>query len=138
MVIQETLQIQTKGRNTHEITEAVERVVGKSGIECGITHVFIQHTSASLLICENADPAVRGDLETFMARTVPDGDPDFRHDTEGPDDMPAHIRSILTGSGLTVPVAHGRCVLGTWQGIYVWEHRHRGYNRRVTVTVYGE
>lgn len=138
MVIQKTLQIKTGGRGTLEITREVNELVRASGIGCGLCHVFIQHTSASLVLCENADPEVRTDLETFMARTVPDGDADFLHDAEGPDDMPAHVRSILTGSSLTVPVNDGACLLGTWQGIYVWEHRHRGHNRKVTVTVHGE
>jgi secondary thiamine-phosphate synthase enzyme len=101
-------------------------------------HVFIRHTSASLMLCENADPAVRRDLETFMARQVPDGDPMFSHTAEGPDDMPAHVRSILTQSDLNLPVADGRCALGTWQGVYVWEHRHSGHERRVILTISGE
>lgn len=138
MVIQKTLQIKTGGRGTLEITREVNELVRASEVGRGLCHVFIQHTSASLVLCENADPQVRADMETFMARTVPDGDAGFRHDTEGPDDMPAHIRSILTGSSLTLPVNNGTCLLGTWQGIYVWEHRHRGHHRKVTVTVYGE
>jgi secondary thiamine-phosphate synthase enzyme len=100
--------------------------------------VFIHHTSASLILCENADPAVRSDLETFMSRTVPDGDPMFRHDQEGPDDMPAHVRSILTDSSLMIPVTGARLGLGTWQGVYVYEHRHAPHRRTVTLTVQGE
>jgi secondary thiamine-phosphate synthase enzyme len=103
-----------------------------------MVNVFIAHTSASLTVCENADPTVQRDLEAFMARLVPDGDPLFRHTSEGPDDMPAHVRSVLTDSGLTLPVAGGRCKLGTWQGIYLWEHRNRPHQREVTVTVYGD
>ena len=90
------------------------------------------------MLCENADPTVRSDMETFMNHIVPDGDPLFRHTAEGPDDMPAHVRSILTDSGLTIPVDHGRCLLGTWQGIYLWEHRHHSHSRNIIVTVYGE
>ncbi len=100
-------------------------------------HIFIHHTSASLVLCENADPAVRTDLESFMAKLIPDGDPMFDHTMEGPDDMPAHIRSILSKMDLTIPVNNGRSALGTWQGIYLWEHRVRAHNRLVTVTVMG-
>lgn len=138
MVSQKTLQITTRGRTTVELTGEVAALVRDSGIRDGLCHVFVQHTSASLMLCENADPAVRADMESFMARIAPDGDPLFRHDAEGPDDMPAHVRSVLTGSGVTVPVCGAACVLGTWQGIYLWEHRHRGYTRKVTVTVIGE
>jgi len=138
MVSQKTLRIATRGRSTVELTGAVAALVRGSGIRDGVCHVFVQHTSASLMLCENADPAVRADLESFMARIAPDADPLFRHDAEGPDDMPAHVRSVLTGSSLTVPVRDAGCVLGTWQGIYLWEHRHRGYSRQVTVTVVGE
>jgi len=138
MVIQKTLQIPTRGRGTVELTGQVAALVGEAGVSRGLCHVFVQHTSASLMLCENADPAVRADLEAFMSRLAPDGDPLFRHDAEGPDDMPAHVRSVITGSHLTLPVQDGRCVLGTWQGVYLWEHRHRGYTRRVTVTIMGE
>lgn len=104
----------------------------------GLCHVFVHHTSASLMLCENADPTVLRDLEAFMARLVPDGDPLFRHTTEGPDDMPAHVRSVLTQSAVSIPVCEGRCLLGTWQGIYLWEHRRYGHERQVTVTVCGQ
>jgi secondary thiamine-phosphate synthase enzyme len=97
--------------------------------------VFVHHTSASLILCENADPTVRHDLETFLVRLVPDGAPMFEHQDEGPDDMPAHVRSILTNMDLTLPVTDGRCALGTWQGVYLYEHRTQPHNRRVTVTV---
>jgi secondary thiamine-phosphate synthase enzyme len=100
--------------------------------------VFLQHTSASLVLCENADPDVRTDLEHYMARLVADGDPIFEHTAEGPDDMPAHIRTIISGSDLTLPVSNGQCDLGTWQGVYLWEHRTAGHRRQLTVTVYGE
>lgn len=106
-----------------------------AGVKFGICHVFICHTSASLILCENADPSVMKDLESFMSRQVRDGDPLFTHDAEGPDDMPAHIRSILTQSDLNLPVRDGRCALGTWQGIYLWEHRYAPHTRRVIVTI---
>jgi len=138
MIYQETVTINTTGRGTTDITPLLERQLKQSGISAGICNIFIQHTSASLILCENADPAVRADLETFMSRLVKDGDPAFRHDTEGADDMPAHIRSILTESSLTVPVSQGRFMLGTWQGIYLYEHRHTGFNRRILITLYGE
>jgi secondary thiamine-phosphate synthase enzyme len=130
--------IETRGRGTCDITREVAEQVAKSGVETGLCHVFIHHTSASLMLCENADPSVRRDLESFMARLAPDGDPAYEHDAEGPDDMPAHIRSVLTQMGLTLPVTQGRPGLGTWQGVYLWEHRTRGHRRRVTVTVQGE
>jgi secondary thiamine-phosphate synthase enzyme len=132
-----TLSIETQGRGTLEVTDRIAAVVRESGIETGLCHVFVQHTSASLIICENADPSVRGDLERYFGRLVEDGDPLFRHDAEGPDDMPAHIRSILTQSALTVPVAGGGLALGAWQGVYLWEHRYQGSARRLVVTVVG-
>jgi len=138
MVIQKTLNIRTDGRGTRDITADVNSIVADAGIHAGICHVFVHHTSASVILCENADPVVRDDLETYMSRNVPDGDPDFRHSAEGPDDMAAHIRSILTGSGLSIPVQRGRCLLGAWQGIYLWEHRTSGHSRKFTVTLYGE
>jgi secondary thiamine-phosphate synthase enzyme len=109
-----------------------------SGVTTGLCHVFLQHTSASLLLCENADPDVRTDLERYMARLVADGDPIFEHTAEGADDMPAHIRTMLSGSDLTLPVSDGRCDLGTWQGVYLWEHRTAGHRRRLVVTVSGD
>jgi secondary thiamine-phosphate synthase enzyme len=138
MIKQTTITIDTRGRGTWDITREVAEQVARAGIETGLCHVFIHHTSASLMLCENADPSVRRDLESFMARLAPDGDPAYEHDAEGPDDMPAHIRSVLTQTGLTLPVTKGRPGLGTWQGIYLWEHRTRGHRRRVTVTVQGE
>ncbi|HEC15953.1 MAG TPA: YjbQ family protein [Sedimenticola sp.] len=137
MIKQQTLQIQTRGRGTYEITTQVAQAVHESGVTTGLCHVFIRHTSASLILCENADPSVRNDLEVFMARLAPDGDPMFAHTQEGPDDMPAHLRSILTKMDLTVPVSNGRCALGTWQGIYLWEHRTHPHRRQVVVTVQG-
>lgn len=138
MVIQEQLGIRTGGRQTVEITDRVDAIVTGSGIKRGLCNLFIEHTSASLMLCENADATVRGDLERFMARLVPDGDPMFRHTAEGTDDMPAHVRSVLTQSSIVLPVRDGRCLLGTWQGVYLWEHRRGGHMRRITVTVYGE
>jgi secondary thiamine-phosphate synthase enzyme len=138
MPAQQHLEVATRGRGTTEITADIQSIVRQSGIKTGICNVFICHTSASLMICENADPAVLRDLETFMSRLVPDGDPMFTHTAEGPDDMPAHVRSVLTQSDLTIPVTAGRCALGTWQGVYLWEHRHRGHRRTVVVTVTGE
>ncbi len=137
-VYQHTIEVATDGRGTFELSDKIRKAVSQSGIETGVCQVFVHHTSASLLLTENADPDVRRDLEAFMARTVPDGDPLFHHTLEGPDDMSAHIRSVLTQSGLSVPVGDGRCLLGTWQGIYLWEHRTSGHTRRVTVTVTGE
>ncbi|QBQ55848.1 secondary thiamine-phosphate synthase enzyme YjbQ [Nitrosococcus wardiae] len=138
MIIQERLEITAPGRGTVEITDQVQRIVTSSGIKTGLCHVFIHHTSASLMLCENADPAVRHDLEAYLSRLVPDGDPLFTHRQEGADDMAAHVRTVLTHSELNLPVTDGRCALGTWQGVYVWEHRFSGQRRRVTVTVYGE
>lgn len=138
MISREELRVETKGRGTYDLSNDVQSVVSSSGIDTGMCHVFICHTSASLMLCENADPAVMRDLETFMSRQVPDGDPMFTHRSEGPDDMPAHVRSILTQSDLNLPVVNGRCALGTWQGIYLWEHRLAPHSRRVIVTVQGD
>ena len=138
MIVQQRLTTATRGRGTYDITREVERIVHESGVRTGICHVFLRHTSASLILCENADPTVRRDLEAFMARLVPDGDRLFDHTDEGPDDMPAHVRAILTKMDLTIPVTDGRCALGTWQGLYLYEHRVRGHRRRVSVTVVGE
>lgn len=132
---QETLQIDTRGRGTLNLTQQVQEVVSRSGVDTGLCHVFVQHTSASLILCENADPDVRNDLEDWLARQAPDGDPRYRHSMEGPDDMPAHIRSILTSMDLTLPVTSGTCALGTWQGVFLYEHRQYAHRRRVIVTV---
>jgi secondary thiamine-phosphate synthase enzyme len=115
----------------------VADAVRESGVTAGLCHVFTTHTSASLMICENADPDVRRDLETFMRDLAPDGDPRFVHTAEGPDDMSAHVRSVLTDCNLTIPVTKGRLALGTWQGVYLWEHRLHAHRRRVLVTVQG-
>ena len=137
MAYQTTLEFSTPGRGTRDITRDVAAVVAASHLQCGLAHVFVQHTSCSLLLTENADSDVRRDLETIIGRLAPDGDPAYRHDAEGPDDMSAHGRAMLTGSGLTVPVGGGRLLLGTWQGIYLWEHRTAPHRRRVVVTVLG-
>jgi len=130
--------VETQGRGTYDLTHDVQRFVADSGISMGLCHIFIRHTSASLMLCENADPDVLRDLETFMSRQVPDGDPDFVHTAEGPNDMPAHVRSVLTQSDMNLPVDEGRCALGTWQGIFLWEHRYAPHTRRVIVTVQGD
>ena len=138
MIAQKEIRVATTGRGTYDISRDVQRAVADSGIASGLCNVFICHTSASLMLCENADPSVMRDLETFMARLVPDGDPMFTHTAEGADDMPAHVRSILTQSDLNVPVRDGRCALGTWQGVYLWEHRQSAHTRRIILTVQGE
>jgi secondary thiamine-phosphate synthase enzyme len=134
---QTTFEIQTNGRGMEMITGRVAYAVAESQIQAGMVNVFIHHTSASLIIQENADPDVRTDLDAFFARLVPDGDPLFRHTDEGPDDMSAHIRSVLTATSLNIPVINGRLGLGTWQGVYLWEHRLAPHMRRVTVTILG-
>ena len=133
----EAIAIQTPGRGTQELTEAVQQIVARAGVDSGQCNVFVHHTSASLIISENADPDVRRDLDAFAARLVPDGDPLFVHTAEGPDDMAAHVRSVLTPCSINIPVADGRVDLGTWQGIYLWEHRTAPHRRRVTVSVFG-
>ncbi len=132
---QQMLNIETNGRGTYDISEEIQSAIKQSGINTGLCHLFLQHTSASLILCENADSTVRIDLENFMARLAPDGDPVYLHDMEGPDDMPAHIRTILTQNSLTLPVFNGRCALGTWQGVYLWEHRSRGHVRKLIITL---
>lgn len=138
MVFQQELSFTTSGRSTTNITHQVQDIVSQSGIRTGTCHVFVQHTSASLMLCENADPDVRVDMETYMQHIVPDGDAMFLHQDEGPDDMSAHIRTVLTNPDVTMPVSHGQCALGIWQGLYLWEHRTHRHQRRVIVTVQGE
>jgi secondary thiamine-phosphate synthase enzyme len=138
MVHQQQLRFATRGRGTSDISRDIDAVIRRSGIHQGICQIFIHHTSASLILCENADPTVRTDLERFMKKIIPDGDSLYQHVDEGPDDMPAHIRTVLTQSTLSIPVAQGRNTLGTWQGIYLWEHRTHAHNRKITVTVMGE
>ncbi|MGK7296129.1 MAG: secondary thiamine-phosphate synthase enzyme YjbQ [Candidatus Wenzhouxiangella sp. M2_3B_020] len=131
----ETLRISTGGRGFREVTDEVNHVVGKAGARQGLCHLFIRHTSASLVVTENADPDVLVDLETVISGLAPDGDPRYRHTAEGPDDMSAHVRSLLTQTSLTVPVDESRLALGTWQGVFVWEHRARPHERSVVVSV---
>ena len=136
-VYQSTFTVRTSGQGTHEITEAVAREVQRSGVRTGLVNVFCQHTSCSLVIMENADPSARHDLEAWLNRLVPENDPAFEHTLEGPDDMPSHIKMALTRTSETVPVADGRMLLGTWQGIYLWEHRAHPHSRTIVVTVTG-
>ena len=125
----------TSAQGLHEITSGVRDVVADSGCRLGLCTVFIRHTSASLIVQENADPSVRRDLESWLSRLVPEHDPIYTHTTEGPDDMPAHVKSVLTSTSIQIPIAEGELMLGTWQGIYIWEHRRRPHQRRVVVIV---
>lgn len=133
---QKTLEIRTNGKSLHKITSQVANVVAESGVEVGICNLFLRHTSASLIIQENADPDVLKDLENFLSKLVPEGN-HYIHSTEGPDDMPAHIRSVLTHTSEQIPIFYGRLMLGTWQGIYLWEHRHHGHSRELMVHISG-
>ncbi|HET9109035.1 MAG TPA: secondary thiamine-phosphate synthase enzyme YjbQ [Steroidobacteraceae bacterium] len=130
------LSVNTAGRGLTELTGDITAAVVASGVAEGLCNVFVPHTSASLLAGENWDPSVRRDLEAFMSRIAPEGDPRYEHDAEGPDDMPAHIRTMLTQSSIVIPVAGGQPQLGTWQGIYLWEHRTAPHRRRVVLTVW--
>ena len=136
-MFQAEIEVSTRGRGTYDLTSQVAAAIRTAGVQAGLCHVFCTHTSASLILCENADPDVRRDLETFMSDFVPDGDSRFVHTAEGPDDMPAHIRTVLTRSDVTIPVRDGKLALGTWQGLYLWEHRTDAHRRRVLVTVHG-
>ncbi|MCE5234291.1 MAG: secondary thiamine-phosphate synthase enzyme YjbQ [Mizugakiibacter sp.] len=136
-VAQSGFGVHTRGRGFTEITERLREALAQSGVHTGLAHVFVQHTSCSLIVCENADASVRGDLERWFARLVVDGDALFEHDAEGPDDMSAHVRSVLTGVSLALPVHAGKLLLGTWQGVFLWEHRAEPHQRKVTVTVVG-
>lgn len=135
---QTELTLTTRGRGCEMITRPISEWLARQRVTNGLLTVFIRHTSASLLITENADPDVLADLERFLGRLVPDGDPLFVHDSEGPDDMPAHIRSALTQTHLSIPIIDGRMVLGTWQGIYLFEHRHAAHARRIVLHVLGD
>ena len=137
MVEQKTLEFRTRGRGTTDIVAEIQQVVAASGIKTGICNIFLQHTSASLILCENADPDVRKDLEMLLSRLAPDGDPAYVHDTEGPDDMASHARSVLTSNSITSPVSEGKLMLGTWQGVYLYEHRTAPHSRSVLVTITG-
>lgn len=134
---QQALRLKTTGKSLHKITSKIEQIVAESGIETGLCLIFIRHTSASLIIQENADPDVLTDLASFFARLVPEDSHRYIHSTEGADDMPAHIRSALTHTSEQIPIARGRLVLGTWQGIYLWEHRQRSHQRELVVHISG-
>lgn len=136
-VSQSQFTVATRGRGTYDITREIGQAVRGSGMQTGIVHVFTHHTSCSLIITENADPTVRADLERYFARLVADGDPLFRHTEEGEDDMSAHVRAVLTATSLSLPVTGSRLALGTWQGVYLWEHRARAHQREVTLTIMG-
>jgi secondary thiamine-phosphate synthase enzyme len=129
------LTVDTPGQGLHEITAEVNSLVQKAAIQEGLCTVFVRHTSASLVIQENADPTAKSDLERWLEKLVPEGDPFYRHDTEGPDDMPAHIKAALTATSLSIPVMNKRLSLGQWQGIYLWEHRRRGSRRELVVHI---
>jgi len=132
------LDLRTPGRGLHGITAEVRAGVAEAGVESGVCHLFVRHTSASLLVQENADPSARHDLERWFERIAPDGGAEWTHRAEGPDDMPAHVRAALTATSLSIPIHGGRLALGTWQGIYLFEHRLRPHRRRVAATVVGE
>ena len=134
---QQSLTVHTRGRGLLDITEAVREALQPADVQTGLAQLFLRHTSCSLILGENADPSVCADLERFFERLVPDGDPLFRHTAEGPDDMPAHVRSVLTGVSLSLPVHGGKLVLGTWQGVFLWEHRAEPHLRHLTLTVIG-
>ena len=138
MVYQETLTLPGCGPGLHEFTEKLSVLVARSRVQTGVAHVFCQHTSASLVIMENADPSARHDLEAWLDRLVPSDDPHFTHTLEGPDDMPSHIKMALTRTSETLPVGGGRLLLGAWQGVFLWEHRAAPHARRVVVTILGE
>ena len=137
LLMHETIAIETAGQGLHEITDRIAPIVASGSVHSGVCTVFVQHTSASLLIQENADPSARRDLEQWIQRHVPEGDPAFTHTAEGPDDMPAHIRAALTATSLTIPIIDRRLALGTWQGVYLWEHRHRPHRRQIIVSLIG-
>lgn len=137
MLTQHILTITTPGRGMLDLTSSIKALVEKSSLAIGLCHLFLHHTSASLIICENADQQVQKDLEAYMHRLVKDGDPLFQHREEGVDDMSAHIRTILTQSSLSIPITSYRLALGTWQGIYLWEHRYHSFQRKLTITLTG-
>lgn len=138
MIFQQTLNFHTEGRGSINISRQLNTIVSTSGISTGIANIFVRHTSASLILCENADPTVRRDLEAFMSKVTPDGDPLYQHTDEGPDDMSAHVRTVLTDSSLSIPFTNGQLLLGTWQGIFLWEHRTQAHNRQIIISLYGE
>jgi secondary thiamine-phosphate synthase enzyme len=138
LFFQTNLEQATRGRGTYDLTAKVDAAVLESGARTGLCTVFIHHTSASLIVCENADADVRTDLERFLARLVPDGDPLFEHVAEGPDDMASHVRSVLTQTSIGIPIAQGKLDLGTWQGLYLYEHRRAAHTRRISLSIVGE
>ena len=137
-IYRKEILMQSSGKGTYEITREVEEGVRESGLTDGLASVFVRHTSCSLVLMENADPTARRDLERFMDELVPDDYPHFIHTYEGPDDMPSHIKMALTRSSETIPFANGRLLLGTWQGIFLWEHRVAPHSRKITLTCVGE
>ena len=137
IAITQTLTIPTKGKGTYEITDKIATLVNTSGIKTGIASVFIQHTSASLIIYENADPTARADLHHFLQKLIPDNAPGYHHTAEGPDDTTSHLRMALTRTSETIPIAHSHLQLGTWQGIFLFEHRHAPHQRTLTITLLG-
>ena len=138
MLLQKKITVATPGRSIIDITPHVKRFVSGGSVQIGLCNIYIHHTSASLFINENADRVVRDDLERFMSRLVRDGDPIFKHVDEGVDDMSAHVRSVLTATSLNIPITKGRCALGTWQGVFLWEHRAANHSRSITMTLLGE
>ena len=132
------LSIPTPGRGTIELTSKLQSALRGARVTSGLCNVFLHHTSASLLLCENTDPSVQEDLGRFMSRLVPDGDAIYSHIDEGPDDMSAHVRTILTQSSITIPIAQGQCHLGTWQGLFLWEHRSAPHTRSITISAWGQ
>lgn len=137
MLVQQVLKIATPGRGLINITDKIKPLVSQAAIVTGLCHIFLHHTSASLIINENADPTVLNDFEAFMQRLLPDGDPLFKHVAEGPDDMPSHVRTILTQTFLCVPITQNQLTLGTWQGLFLWEHRLQPHEREITMTILG-
>jgi secondary thiamine-phosphate synthase enzyme len=137
-VITREVSITTSGYRTHEVTGSVAEILNRSGMNAGTATIFCRHTSCSLVIMENADPSARRDLEAYLSRLVPENDPAFTHTAEGPDDMPSHIKMALTRTSETVPFADRRLLLGTWQGIFLWEHRARSHRRQLIITLQGE
>jgi secondary thiamine-phosphate synthase enzyme len=134
---QKMLAVKTTGKSLRKVTQQVQSIVAESGIQTGMCHLFLRHTSASLTIQENADPDVLADLQNFFAQLVPEGN-HYIHSTEGPDDMPAHIRTVLTKTSEQIPIARGQLVLGTWQGIYIWEHRQMAHQRELFIHITGD
>ena len=138
MYFQREISFPTKGRGTYNLTDLIRQEVVASAIQTGLCNVFVRHTSASLIVCENADPDVMADLERFLQRLAPDGDPLFVHTAEGPDEMPAHVRSVLTLTEVNLPISRGALGLGTWQGVYLYEHRSAPHQRKIILTIHGE